>query len=58
MTLKSHHDQELIAQQAVREVRDELFRKAVDAKKAEIRERASRSLLARLFPWRIKIVRR
>lgn len=43
---------------AEEEVAQENFRKAVVAKKAELRDRASRPLLHRLFPWCIKIEKR
>lgn len=45
-----------ISAQAKKEIAEEEFRKAVEAEKFRILQR--RSLLARIFPWKIIIKRR
>lgn len=47
---------ELIKLQAQREVMEEQFREAIEQEKERIRKHVP--LLKRLFPWKIRIVRR
>lgn len=56
--MASHLNTDEIEAEALRELREENFRKAVEEAKGRIRERQGRSLLQRLFPFTITIQRR
>lgn len=51
-------DAESIAAAAEKELKDERFRAAVEAKKEQLRGHRARSWWQQLFPWRITITRK